>query len=69
MCELIPISFIVAQSWAARGMQTYAPELAKSIVGFSMGGVPVDLFASAISVNGGIAAGLIVGLFQGLVRH
>lgn len=34
-----------------------------------MGGVPANLLSCAISVNDSIAAGLIIGIFQGLVRQ
>lgn len=56
----------VAIGWAAQMLETYAPELSGSIKGWSMGGVPADLFQVAHHVNDNLAAGLIIGVFRGL---
>lgn len=58
----------LATIWAAQLLGTYAPELAANVVGWSMGGVPYDLRATAYSVNKGIGAGLILGVMRGLAN-
>ncbi|MCO5586163.1 hypothetical protein L7F22_040102 [Adiantum nelumboides] len=49
-------------------LDIYAPELSENVVGWSMGGVPVDLRSVALSVNDTIASGLIIGVVQGLAN-
>ncbi|KAJ9478284.1 Lipase 2 [Pseudozyma hubeiensis] len=58
----------LAVGWAAQLQLTYAAELTQYIVGASMGGLPSDLKAIAEHTNKGIAAGLIVGVMQGLAN-
>lgn len=56
----------IAITWAAQMLETYAPDLIPFIKGWSTGGVPIDLKQVAYHVNDGLAAGLIVGVMQGL---
>lgn len=56
----------IAITWAAQMLENYAPELISIIKGWSTGGVPLDLKKVAYHVNDGVAAGLIVGVMQGL---
>lgn len=49
-------------------LEIYAPDLSRNVIGWSMGGVPVDLRAVALSVNDTIASGLIIGVVQGLAN-
>lgn len=58
----------LAVGWAAQLQPTYAAELTPYLVGASMGGLPNDLKAIALHTNEGIAAGLIVGVMQGLAN-
>lgn len=58
----------LAVGWAAQLQSSYAPDLSKYLVGASMGGLPNDLKAIAEWTNKGIAAGLIVGVMQGLAN-
>lgn len=54
--------------WAAQLQSAYAPELTRYLVGASMGGLPSNLGAIAQWTNKGVAAGLIVGVIQGLAN-
>ena len=56
----------LAGGWAAQLQPSYAPEL--KILGTSIGGLPSDLTAIAERVNKTIAAGLIIGVMQGLAN-
>lgn len=58
----------LAVGWAASLQPSYAADLGKYLVGASMGGLPSDLKACAEWTNKGIAAGLIVGVMQGLAN-
>lgn len=58
----------MAVGWAAQLQPLYAPDLSPYLVGASMGGLPSDLKAIAEHTNKGIAAGLIVGVMQGLAN-
>lgn len=58
----------LAVGWAAQLQPTYAADLTQYLVGASMGGLPSDLKAIAKHTNKGIAAGLIVGVMQGLAN-
>jgi Secretory lipase len=56
----------IAITWAAQMLETYASDLIPFIKGWSTGGVPLDLKQVAYHVNNGLAAGLIIGVMQGL---
>ena len=58
----------LAVGWAAQLQPSYAADLSKYLVGASMGGLPNDLKACAEWTNKGTAAGLIVGVMQGLAN-
>lgn len=56
----------MATLWAAYFLESYAPELQQNIVAWSVGAAPTNLRETALSVNNSIAAGLIIGVLQGL---
>ncbi|EST07618.1 Lipase, secreted [Kalmanozyma brasiliensis GHG001] len=58
----------LAVGWAAQLQSEYAPDLTRYVVGASMGGLPSNLGAIAKWTNKGVAAGLIVGVMQGLAN-
>ncbi|SPO23149.1 related to lipase family [Ustilago trichophora] len=58
----------LAVGWAAQLQPSYAAELSQYLVGASMGGLPSDLEACGEWVNKGLAAGLLVGVMQGLAN-
>ncbi|PWN36665.1 LIP-domain-containing protein [Meira miltonrushii] len=58
----------IAISWAAQMLESYASDLQPYIKGWSCGGVPKDLKQVAYHVNNGLAAGLIIGVMQGLAN-
>lgn len=58
----------IAITWGAQMLETYASDLIPYIKGWSCGGVPKDLKQVAYHVNNGLAAGLIIGVMQGLAN-
>ncbi|GAK63510.1 lipase [Moesziomyces antarcticus] len=58
----------LAVGWAAQLQASYAADLSQYLVGASMGGLPSDFKACGQRTNKDVAAGLLVGIMQGLAN-
>ena len=59
----------LASGWAAALQPTYAPELKENLIGVALGGFVTNITATAESVDGGLAAGLIPVALTGLANE
>ncbi|KAL8276430.1 hypothetical protein RQP46_011182 [Phenoliferia psychrophenolica] len=56
----------IATGWAEALLNSYAPDLASTIVGGASGGTPADLKASLLNLNGGPHSGYVLASLVGL---